>query len=61
LTASLGTADTLVTHPASTSHVNVSIEQRLTYNITDGLIRISVGMENIEDILDDFNQALSKV
>ncbi len=61
LTASLGTADTLVTHPASTSHVNVSTEQRLAYNITDGLIRISVGMENIEDILEDFNQALSKV
>jgi len=58
LTASLGTADTLVTHPASTSHVNVNKEQRLQNGITDGLIRISVGLENIEDIIADFEQAL---
>ena len=59
LTASLGTADTLVTHSASTSHVNVPKEQRLQYGITDGLIRVSVGLENIEDIISDFEQALS--
>ena len=58
LTASLGTADTLVTHSASTSHVNVPKEQRLQYGITDGLIRCSVGLENIEDIIADFEQAL---
>lgn len=58
LTASLGTADTLVTHSASTSHVNVPKEQRLQYGITDGLIRCSVGLENIEDIIEDFEQAL---
>jgi methionine-gamma-lyase len=58
LTASLGTADTLVTHPASTSHVNVNKEQRLQNGITDGLIRISVGLENIEDIIEDFENAL---
>jgi len=58
LTASLGTADTLVTHPASTSHVNVPKEQRLQHQITDGLIRVSVGLENIEDIIADFAQAL---
>lgn len=58
LTASLGTADTLVTHPASTSHVNVNKEQRLQNDITDGLIRISVGLENIEDIIADFKNAL---
>ena len=58
LTASLGTADTLVTHPASTSHVNVPKEQRLQHQITDGLIRVSVGLENIEDIVADFAQAL---
>ncbi|MBP8191974.1 MAG: PLP-dependent transferase, partial [Chitinophagales bacterium] len=58
LTASLGTADTLVTHSASTSHVNVPKEQRLQYGITDGLIRVSVGLENIEDIITDFEQAL---
>ena len=58
LTASLGTADTLVTHSASTSHVNVPKEQRLQYGITDGLIRVSVGLENIEDIISDFERAL---
>ncbi|HPA36984.1 MAG TPA: aminotransferase class I/II-fold pyridoxal phosphate-dependent enzyme [Chitinophagales bacterium] len=58
LTASLGTADTLVTHSASTSHVNVPKEQRLQYGITDGLIRCSVGLENMEDIIADFAQAL---
>ncbi|MFN8259775.1 MAG: aminotransferase class I/II-fold pyridoxal phosphate-dependent enzyme [Chitinophagales bacterium] len=59
LTASLGTADTLVTHSASTSHVNVPKEQRLQYGITDGLIRCSVGLENMEDIIADFEQALA--
>lgn len=59
LTASLGTADTLVTHSASTSHVNVPKEQRLQNGITDGLIRVSVGLENIEDIIADFEQALN--
>ncbi len=61
LTASLGTADTLVTHPASTSHSNVPKEQRLQFGITDGLIRMSVGMENIEDIIGDIQQALDKL
>ena len=58
LTATLGTADTLVTHSASTSHVNVPKEQRLQFGITDGLIRCSVGLENIEDIIADFENAL---
>lgn len=58
LTASLGTADTLVTHPASTSHVNVPPEQRLSFGISDGLIRVSVGLEDSEDILADFSRAL---
>ena len=57
-TVSLGTCDTLLSHPASMSHSSVPRESRLEYGITDGLIRLSVGMENIEDILDDFVQAL---
>ncbi len=61
LTATLGTADTLVTHSASTSHVNVPKEQREQYGITDGLIRCSVGLENIEDILEDFSNALNGI
>lgn len=56
---SLGTVDTLISHPASMSHFGVAREQRLEYGITDGLIRLSVGMENIADILGDLDQALS--
>lgn len=55
---SLGTCDTLVSHAASTTHMGVSREQRLASGITDGLIRMSVGMENIEDILADLEQAI---
>ena len=57
-TVSLGTCDTLLSHPASMSHSSVPREHRLEYGITDGLIRLSVGIENIEDILEDFEQAL---
>lgn len=57
-TVSLGTCDTLLSHPASMTHYGVKPEDRLKYGITDGLIRMSVGMENIQDILADFEQAL---
>lgn len=56
---SLGTCDTLVSHAASTTHMGVSREQRIQAGITDGLIRMSVGMENVEDILADLEQAVS--
>jgi len=55
---SLGTADTLVSHPASMSHYSVTRQERLQFGITDGLIRMSVGMENIEDILTDLDNAM---
>ena len=57
-TVSLGTCDSLLCHPASMTHYSVKREDRLKYGITDGLIRFSVGMENIEDILADLEQAL---
>ena len=57
-TVSLGTCDTLLSHPASMTHYSVPKEQRERYGITDGLIRMSVGMENIADILSDLDQAL---
>lgn len=57
-TVSLGTVDTLLSHPASMTHYSVPKEQREKYGITDGLIRMNVGIENIEDILDDLDQAL---
>jgi len=55
---SLGTCDTILSHPASTTHVGVPRDQRLASGITDGLIRLSVGMENSTDILADLQQAL---
>jgi len=57
---SLGTCDTLISHPASTTHVGVPREKRLEYGISDGLIRMSVGIETIDDILNDLEQSLSK-
>ena len=58
-TVSLGTCDTLLSHPASMSHHGVPKEERLKYGITDGLIRMNVGIENIQDIIADLDQALS--
>lgn len=55
---SLGTCDTLISHPASTTHVGVTTEMRKQSGITDGLIRLSVGIENVEDIIADIKQAL---
>lgn len=55
---SLGTVDTLISHPASMTHFGVSTEEKAKYGITDGLIRMSVGIEHIEDIKDDLDQAL---
>lgn len=57
-TVSLGTVDTLLSHPASMTHHSVSEEQRKKYGITNGLIRMNVGIENIEDIIADLDQAL---
>ena len=58
-TVSLGTCDTLLCHPASMTHYSVPADQRIEYGITDGLIRMSVGMENVQDILADIEQSLS--
>jgi methionine-gamma-lyase len=57
-TVSLGTCDTLLCHPASMTHKSVPKELKDQYGITDGLIRMSVGMENLPDILSDLDQAL---
>jgi methionine-gamma-lyase len=57
-TVSLGTCETLLCHPASMTHFGVAKEQREQYGITDGLIRMSVGLENAMDIVNDLDQAL---
>ncbi len=56
--ANLGDTRTIVTHPASTTHSKLSENERLEAGITDGLVRISVGLEHIEDIINDLKTAL---
>ncbi|MGI6442768.1 MAG: O-acetylhomoserine aminocarboxypropyltransferase/cysteine synthase [Synergistaceae bacterium] len=58
--ANLGDSRTLIIHPASTTHSQLSKDQREAAGITDGLLRLSVGIENIEDILEDIITALNK-
>lgn len=58
LTANLGDTRSIATHPASTTHSKLSPEQRQEVGISDGLIRLSIGLENIEDIWEDIFQAL---
>jgi O-succinylhomoserine sulfhydrylase len=60
LTANLGDTRTTVTHPASTTHAKLTEAERLATGITPGLVRISVGLEHITDILADIEQALEK-
>ena len=58
LSANLGDTRTIVTHPASTTHSKLSDEERNEVGITAGLVRCSVGLENVEDIIADLKQAL---
>jgi O-succinylhomoserine sulfhydrylase len=58
LTANLGDTRSIASHPASTTHAKLSEADRLAVNITPGLIRISVGLEHVDDILQDILQAL---
>ena len=59
LAVSLGNVDTLIQHPASMTHATVPREERYKMGISDGLVRFSVGIENVEDIIKDLEQALS--
>jgi O-succinylhomoserine sulfhydrylase len=58
LSANLGDSRSIVTHPASTTHSKLSVEERLAVGITDGSVRVSVGLEHIDDIIQDIEQAL---
>jgi len=60
LSANLGDTRSIITHPASTTHSKLSQEERLAVSITDGLVRISVGLETVQDIINDLDQALAK-
>jgi len=61
LAVSLGTVDTIIQHPASMSHVGVKKEIRELYGIKDGLIRLSVGIEDADDLIEDLGNALKAV
>jgi O-succinylhomoserine sulfhydrylase len=60
MTANLGDTRSIASHPASTTHAKLSEAERQEVNITPGLIRISVGLEHVDDILNDIRQALDK-
>lgn len=61
LAVSLGGVETLIQHPASMTHAGLPKEARLQAEITDGLVRFAVGIENVEDIIADLDQALAKI
>lgn len=61
LSNNLGDAKSLVTHPATTTHQRLSVESREKLGITDGLVRISIGLESWEDLLSDMEQALAQI
>lgn len=60
LSANLGDSRSIVTHPASTTHSKLSPEERAKSGITDGMVRISVGLEHVDDIIADVSQALDR-
>lgn len=60
LSANLGDTRTIVTHPSSTTHGRLSEKDRLEVGITNGLVRVSVGLENVKDIIADLDQVLKK-
>ncbi len=60
LLANVGDAKTLVIHPASTTHQQLSVEEQRAAGVTDDFIRLSVGIEDVEDILEDLDQALNR-
>ena len=58
--ANIGDAKTLIIHPASTTHQQLTQEERIATGVTDDLVRLSVGIENVNDIIEDLDQALTK-
>ncbi len=61
LAESLGGVETLISHPASMTHASVPKADRIKNGVTDGLVRISVGIEDVEDLIGDLKQALAKI
>jgi len=61
LAENLGSVESLITHPVTMTHAAIEPAKRLRIGITDGLVRISVGMEDVEDLIADLAQALDRV
>jgi len=57
----VGDSKTLVIHPASTTHQQLSSEEQFSAGVTPTMVRVSVGIEHIDDILEDFEQALNSI
>ena len=60
LSNNLGDSKSLATHPATTTHMRIGEEERARLGITDGVIRVSIGLEDVDDIKDDLRQALGR-
>ena len=60
ITANLGDTKTTLTHPASTTHASVAEDKRLEMGITEGMLRLSVGLEDPRDLIADLDQALRR-
>jgi cystathionine beta-lyase/cystathionine gamma-synthase len=61
LAENLGAVESIITHPVTMTHGDMTAEERAAVGITDGLVRLSVGMEDHEDLIEDLDQALGKV
>jgi len=61
LAVSLGSTETLVQHPASMTHAGIDPEEKIALGIKENMVRVSVGVENSDDLIFDFEQALEKI
>ena len=61
LAASLGGVETLVAQPATLTHTQLSAEERAKIGISETLVRVSVGIEDVDDLIKDFGQALARI
>lgn len=61
LAESLGGVESLINHPASMTHASIPREERIKNGLSDSLIRLSIGVEDVEDLIADLDQALTKV
>ena len=61
LAENLGSVETLITHPVTMTHADVEEAERQRVGITDGLVRLSVGLEDVEDLIEDLAQALDSL